>query len=136
MSNVHRIMWFDQAIRQHRYPNCSSLAKHFEISLRQANRDIEYLKNTMNAPLRYVAVKRGFTYDDMTFILPNLVITAQERKALSFLAHRYDNFDGSAGSRRIARLFKSLSESDEADSRTPGWRVPGDTHCSGCQDVL
>lgn len=119
MSNVHRIMWLDQEIRQHKYPNCKSMAQHFEISLRQANRDLDYLKYTLNAPVRYLAAKRGFTYDDMTFILPNLMITNEERKALNFLAHRYDSFDGSVNSQRIAKLFKNLCGYSEDSSFTP-----------------
>lgn len=123
MSNVHRIMWLDQEIRQHKYPNCGSMAKHFEISLRQANRDLDYLKYTLNAPVRYVAAKRGFTYEDMTFILPNLMITNEERKALNFLAHRYDSFDGSVNSQRIAKLFKNLCGSADDSSFTPVFNI-------------
>lgn len=116
-------MWLDLEIRQQMYPNCSKLAEHFEISLRQANRDLEYLKNTLNAPVRYVAVKRGYTYTDMTFILPNLVITNEEKHALSFLAHRYDNFDGTENSHRMANLFRSLSDFESNKTCTPVFSI-------------
>lgn len=119
MSNVHRIMWLDQQIRQGKYPNCRKLAEHFEISLRQANRDLEYLRSTLNAPISYVAAKRGYIYDDMTYILPNLVITAEERKALSFLAYRYDNYDGTEYSQRIANLFRNLAENEAGYGTAP-----------------
>lgn len=123
MSNVHRIMWLDQEIRQHKYPNCRLLADHFEISLRQANRDLEYLKNTLNAPVRYIAAKRGYIYEDMTFILPNLIITSEDKMTLSFLAHRYDSYDGTQNNQRIAKLFKSLSGSDEDREQTPVFHI-------------
>lgn len=123
MSNVHRIMWLDLEIRQRKYPNCRKLSERFEISLRQANRDLEYLKNTLNAPISYVAAKRGFIYEDMTFILPNLVITTEEKKALSFLAYRYENFDGTENSQRIAKLFKNLSAVDNQEGLTPVFNI-------------
>lgn len=119
MSNMHRIMWFDHEIRKQKYPNCKALTDRFEISLRQANRDIEYLKNTLNAPLKYIAAKRGFIYEDMTFILPNLIITADEKKALSFLAHKYGNYDGTDNNQRISELFRKLSEQTEPNERIP-----------------
>lgn len=126
MSNVHRIMWLDQEIRQNKYPNCRRLAEHFEISLRQANRDLEYLRSTLNAPVRYVAAKRGFIYDDMTFVLPNLVITDREKKILSFLAYKYNNYDGNENSHRIANLFRSLSDFGDSDQIAPVFSIRDD----------
>lgn len=126
MSNVHRIMWLDQEIRQNKYPNCRKLAEHFEISLRQANRDLEYLRSTLNAPISYVAVKRGFIYDDMTFLLPNLLITDREKEVLSFLAYKYNNFDGNENSQRIANLFRSLSNSENSDHIHPVFSIKDD----------
>lgn len=41
MSNLHRIRWFDGQIREGNYPNSTALAGQFEISKRQAQRDIE-----------------------------------------------------------------------------------------------
>ncbi|NLO09959.1 MAG: WYL domain-containing protein [Clostridiales bacterium] len=123
MANVHRIMWLDQEIRQHKYPNCRKLAEHFEISWRQANRDLEYLKNTLNAPINYIAAKRGYVYDDMTYILPNFIITDEERKILSFLAYRYNNFDGNENSQRIANLFRNLSDFENPEHSSPVFNI-------------
>ena len=51
MSNMHRIHWFDEQIRSGRFPNSSWLARDFEISRRQAQRDIEYMASSLRAPL-------------------------------------------------------------------------------------
>lgn len=50
MSNMHRIHWFDEQIRSGRFPNSSWLAREFEISRRQAQRDIEYMAISLRAP--------------------------------------------------------------------------------------
>lgn len=123
MSNVHRIMWLDQELRQEKYPNCGKLAAHFEISVRQANRDLEYLRSTLKAPVNYIAAKRGYIYNDKTFILPNLVITDDERKTLSFLAYRYENYDGTENSRRMADLFRNLSDFEKRHPSTPVFSI-------------
>jgi predicted DNA-binding transcriptional regulator YafY len=84
---------------------------------------MEYLKNTLNAPVRYVAAKRGFIYENMTFILPNLIITSEDKMTLNFLAHRYDSYDGTLNNQRIAKLFKSLSGSGDDREQTPVFHI-------------
>lgn len=59
MSNMHRILWFDQEVRSNHFPNCTQLAHQFELSTRQANRDIEYMVNSLGAPLQYDAKKEA-----------------------------------------------------------------------------
>ena len=62
MSANNRIQWFHKRTADMRYPNASRLAERFGISHRQAQRDVEYLKNTLGAPLAYNAEHRGFYY--------------------------------------------------------------------------
>lgn len=109
MSNMHRITWFDQEIRLHRYPNCKTLAHKFEISVRQANRDIDYLKNSLGAPLQYVAAKRGYEYEDDTFTLPNVYITEEQKKVLVYLAYSYENYARSSVVNKAAAILKKLT---------------------------
>lgn len=77
---MHRIHWFDEQIRSGRFPNSGGLAQQFEISRRQAQRDIEYMMNTLRAPLMYVAKYRGYCYEDQTFRLPHLYMTDEEQE--------------------------------------------------------
>jgi predicted DNA-binding transcriptional regulator YafY len=109
MSNLHRITWFDQEIRANNYPNSKSLARKFEISVRQASRDIDYLKNSMGAPLVYVAKQRGFEYEDKTYLLPNVFISEEEKKMLSYLAYRNEQHGPTEKTGRVADLFKKLA---------------------------
>ena len=62
MSANDRIQWFHKRTADMRYPNASRLAERFGISHRQAQRDVDYLKNTLGAPLAYHAEHRGFYY--------------------------------------------------------------------------
>jgi predicted DNA-binding transcriptional regulator YafY len=47
VSNMHRILWFDERVRAMRNPNARDLAEQFEISVRQAGRDIEYMQSSL-----------------------------------------------------------------------------------------
>lgn len=112
MSNMHRIIWFDERVRSGQFPNSSLLAQHFEISRRQAARDIEYLASSLRAPLQYVAKRRGYCYTNTTFLLPVLYMTAEEKQVLKYLAHRYRNYNYEHGDqvRRVASLLERFDE--------------------------
>ncbi|WP_238649834.1 helix-turn-helix transcriptional regulator [Paenibacillus piscarius] len=117
MSHIHRIQWFDQQIRQLAYPNSSKLAEQFEISRRQAQRDIEYLAESLRAPLRYVAKQRGYIYEDNSFVLPHLYITDEEQRVLKYLAYRYSHYDyeNAQSIRKVGGLLERFTEQPLAD---------------------
>ncbi|CAM3900605.1 WYL domain-containing protein [Cohnella lubricantis] len=123
MSQIHRIQWFDQQIRVGGYPNSGSIAEKFEISRRQAQRDIEYMESTLRAPLVYLAKHRGYTYEDQTYVLPHLYMTEEEKKVLRFLVHRYRqyNYDNAEAARRVAHLLDRFTGEEETEiySRLP-----------------
>lgn len=111
MSSIHRIHWFDEQIRSGRFPNSGSLARQFEISRRQAQRDIEYMVNTLRAPLMYAAKYRGYCYEDQTFRLPHLYMTEEEQRVLKYLAHRYRHYDYDQSDvvKRVAHLLERFT---------------------------
>lgn len=108
-------------IRYGKYPNSGHLSERFEISVRQACRDIEYLTNTLGAPLVYSAKRRGYHYEDRTYVLPALLLTADdvrtmqelivhlEQTAAVFGVSRFS--DGAIGVLR--RIIAQLAPDDE-----------------------
>lgn len=119
MSNMHRIMWFDQELREEKYPNRKTMAEQFEISVRQAQRDIDYIKDSLGAPLCYDTKRKGYYYEDDTFSIPNININAEQKKLLSFLAYSYENYPQSPKVKKVAEFFKRLTEDAEIDGEIP-----------------
>ncbi|MDR6725865.1 putative DNA-binding transcriptional regulator YafY [Paenibacillus amylolyticus] len=111
MSNMHRIHWFDEQIRSGRFPNSGWLAREFEISRRQAQRDIEYMAISLRAPLLYMAKYRGYCYEDQTYRLPHLYMTEEEQQVLKYLAHRYRHYDYEQAEsvKRVAHLLERFT---------------------------
>jgi predicted DNA-binding transcriptional regulator YafY len=107
MSSLHRILWIDQQIRHGRYPNCRIIAEEFEISTRQASRDIEYLRYSLGAPVAYCPRNNGYFYRGGAFILPANFISAEEKATLDYLAFHYRNREGGQA-RQLAQLFARL----------------------------
>ncbi len=117
---MHRIHWFDQRIRGGHYPSSKDLALQFEISRRQAQRDIEYLAVSLRAPLLYIAKYRGYCYEDRTYVLPHLYMTEEEKSVLKFLARKYGEYssDSPSGVQRVAHLLgRFAGEEGGEDSR-------------------
>ena len=70
MSASQRIQWLHKKISDKCYPNAYHLAERFRISHRQAQRDVDYLRHNMGAPLAYSATEKGYYYaEPFTFPL-------------------------------------------------------------------
>ena len=67
-----RIQWLHKRILNQSYPNAQRLAERFHISHRQAQRDLEVLRNKLGAPLAYDSKRKGFYYT-APFSLPLLL---------------------------------------------------------------
>ena len=108
MSNLHRIQWIDSQIRVKRFPNCTRIAEQFCISRRQASRDIEYMRDSLNAPLEYSSERYGYFYTDETFVLPGIMVTEKEKQALTYLAGQFREVNNSIAA-GLADLFAKLT---------------------------
>src|SRR4030043_141830 len=68
--SFERYHWFHGRIKANRYPNARRLAGRFEISTKQAQRDIEFLRERLSAPFVYCPEKRGYCYENTGYELP------------------------------------------------------------------
>lgn len=65
-----RYYWFHGQIKAGRFPNARTLSEKFEISQKQAQRDIEFIRDRLGAPLLYSFPERGYKYEDVGYELP------------------------------------------------------------------
>lgn len=84
MSANERIQWIHKKITANCYPNASHLSEQFDISHRQAQRDVEFLKKELGAPLKYNTAKKGYFYSE-DFVLPLIVDTENDTDYQSVL---------------------------------------------------
>lgn len=66
-----RIQWLHKKMTMKSYPNAQRLAERFGISHRQAQRDMDYLRRELGAPIAYDNSRKGFYYTQ-AFVLPVL----------------------------------------------------------------
>jgi len=103
-----RYIWFDQQIRQGRYPNATTLARKFEFSEKTAHRAIDYMTTMLDAPLEYDATRKGYTYSDSAFSLPPFTVTQEELLAILVARTLLSGSAGGVISRAISRFGRKL----------------------------
>ena len=77
-----RFVWFDHRVKSQKYPNATSLSSQFEISVKTAQRDIEFMRDRLNCPLLYDKTSKGYYYENDTFSLPMVYLSSEELSSL------------------------------------------------------
>lgn len=73
-----RYLWFHGRLRGKKYPKISDLAGRFEISRRQAAREIEFMRLFLEAPIEYSSEHSGYYYSSDNFEFPGLWVSEEE----------------------------------------------------------
>jgi predicted DNA-binding transcriptional regulator YafY len=81
-SMLHRIYFIDRRIAKGDYPNTKTLAEEYETGTATISRDLDFMRNMMDAPVEYDARRRGYYYADKTYRLPAGFSTAEDMMAL------------------------------------------------------
>lgn len=136
MSNLHRIVWINEQLRRMRFPDRKVIAEQFEISIRQAARDIEYMKDSLGAPIEYSVSQKGYYYQEgCAFELPAQYITEKDRTLLQNLADEYAMY-GSSEATQIATLFQRLTFRPKNNPEQPEDHFLQDLHFSNTEPYL
>lgn len=64
MSQTERIFYIDRAIRDHGGVSALQVCQKFEVCERQAKRDIEYMRDRLEAPVIWMASRRRYEYSE------------------------------------------------------------------------
>ena len=89
-TQAERLLDLDRRLRNSEHPNCTSFAAEWEISTKTAQRDFDFLRDRMGAPLEYDALKRGYFYSEPTFMMPAVQLNEGELAAL-LIGSRHSN---------------------------------------------
>jgi predicted DNA-binding transcriptional regulator YafY len=73
-----RYLWFHGRLQGKKYPKIGDLAGRFEISRRQAAREIEFMRLFLEAPIEYSREHGGYFYTDDNFQFPGLWVSEEE----------------------------------------------------------
>jgi predicted DNA-binding transcriptional regulator YafY len=77
-----RIYKIDEMIAGGKFPSTRQIAEAHETCMSSISRDIEFMRDSLGAPIEYDALHRGYYYSEKTFRLPGSFTTAENIQAL------------------------------------------------------
>lgn len=121
-SQFNRLMALDQAIRTGAYPNCLTFSAQWEVAQKTIQRDIEYLRDALGAPIEYDRDKKGYYYTDTTWFLPAMSLTEGDLFYLLLASKVVEQYRGTPVADHVEQVFRKVAEHlPDAISLKPEW---------------
>lgn len=103
------MMRFHNLIKEESFPNCSKLAKEFEVSLRTIMRDVDFMRDRMNLPIEFDSQRNGYYYTEAVEQFPQLSFSEAEIFALLVAHKAVAQYRGTPFEHPLALAFRKLS---------------------------
>ena len=117
-----RLLFLHKKLQEKTYPNCRSLAEEWEVSAKTFQRDIDYLKYELNAPIEYDAQKHGYYYSEPNFSLPAMNISESDLFAICIAENALRAFKNTPLYKTLSTVFAKIQDSlPEKTSVQPSW---------------
>jgi predicted DNA-binding transcriptional regulator YafY len=111
-SQIRRLIELAERIRTQKQPvTCLSLATEWEVSPKTVQRDIDFLRDQLNAPLEFDRKRKSFVFTEPTWSLPALTVSEGEIVAILLGARMLEQYHGTPAARHLAGIFAKLAES-------------------------
>lgn len=106
-----RLLFIDRKLREGGFPNCTTLAREWEVSVKTIQRDLDYLKYELDAPVEYDPVHRGFCYSEGQFSLPAIHISESDLFAVCIAERALGQFRNTPLHAKLASVFTKIRDS-------------------------
>ncbi len=100
-----------QAIQAKQYPNAVSLAGELEVSTKSIHRDLEFMRDRLELPLKYDNNRNGYFYTEEVNNFPTLQISEGELFALLVAEKALQQYRGTTFERPLISAFKKMAAS-------------------------
>lgn len=108
---LRRFAAIDRSIRAGDYPNARGIARELEVSHRTIKRDIEFLRDSLGAPLGFCRRHNGYFYTCDTWQLPYFQLTEGEMLALFVTERALREYHGTPYEADLRRAFEKIAVS-------------------------
>jgi len=109
-SQFSRLLALDSEIRDGRYPNCLTFSVDWEVSQKTVQRDVDFLRDQLQAPIKYDRERKGFYYTDPNWFLPSLSLSEGDLLALLVGSKALESYRGTPVAKDLERIFGKLAE--------------------------
>lgn len=104
-----RLQTIHHAIKERRFPNASSLAKELGVSSKTVQRDLDYLRDELEAPIEFDRLENGYVYSRADFVLPFLPVDGKDLFSIGVAAQFLVLFGGTPLGRDLKDCYERLA---------------------------
>jgi predicted DNA-binding transcriptional regulator YafY len=119
-TKLSRVYFIDREIASGKFPNTRDLAKGYEKSTASISRDIEFMRDTLNAPIEYDTFHRGYYYSEKYYRVPAAFATAEDMLALG-MAKTFLSLYRDTPLYETAKQFMDGISAPLQDGEDPAW---------------
>lgn len=117
-----RLQAIHHAIKEGRRPNASTLARELSVSTKTVQRDLDYLRDELAAPLEYDRQENGYRYARGDYVLPFLPVDGKDLFSIGVAAQVLALLGATPLARDLKACYGRL-----ARLMPPAVRLPPDT---------
>ncbi len=106
-----RLLFIERKIKEDRYPNCAKLAHEWEVSPKTIQRDIDYLRDELGAPIAYDPLRHGYYFTEKNFSLPAMHISESDLFTVCIAQNVLRQFRNTPLFQKLSSVFEKLRDS-------------------------
>jgi proteasome accessory factor B len=104
-----RLQTIHHEIKEGRRPNTSSLSRKLAVSSKTVQRDIDYLRDELEAPIEFDRESNGYRYSRPDYVLPFLPVDGDDLFAIGVAAQVFALFGGTPVARDLKACYERLA---------------------------
>jgi predicted DNA-binding transcriptional regulator YafY len=104
-----RLQTIHHEIKEGRRPNTSSLADRLSVSSKTVQRDIDYLRDELDAPIEFDREDNGYRYSRSDYVLPFLPVDGKDLFSIGVAAQVFALFGGTPLARDLKACYERLA---------------------------
>jgi predicted DNA-binding transcriptional regulator YafY len=105
-----RLQTIHHEIKEGRRPNTSSLSRKLSVSSKTVQRDIDYLRDELDAPIEFDRDANGYRYSRADYVLPFLPVDGNDLFAIGVAAQVFELFGGTPLARGLKACYGRLAK--------------------------
>ncbi len=106
---LRRLLAIAEAIREGRYPSCATMAAKLECSAKTVQRDIDYMRDFLDAPIAYDDKKKGLYYTDKSWFMPSIMMNEGDLFAMLVGSQAMAMFQGTPVGAELKLIYDKLA---------------------------
>ena len=105
---LQRMLRIHQAVQAGEYPNATFLARELEVSTKSIYRDVDFMRDRLDLPLEFDAIKGGYHYTEAVSAFPTIQITEGELVALVVAEKALQQYRGTSFERPLLSAIRKM----------------------------